>query len=185
VSQDFAVSVVPRGALILREWSIRESVFMSGIIRKCSEDILAVDYLSLDENKTFVGIQGLEMNSVEFVQGDTPLLISIPHMGTRIPESISAGMTRAGMSIPDTDWHLDRLYDFAEGLGAHIIKPCYSRYVVDLNRVPGGEDLYPGLKTTTLVPLHTFTGEPIYHRGKEPSELATLSSMPKREVRRD
>lgn len=110
------------------------------------------------------------MNSVEYIQGDTPLLISIPHMGTSIPESIAKDMTAIGRSIPDTDWHLDRLYDFADALGAHFITPHYSRYVIDLNRKPGGEALYPGLNTTTLVPLHTFAGEPIYEQGHEPSK---------------
>ena len=51
-------------------------------------------------------------------EGSLPLLISIPHMGTRIPDDIAATMTPLAQRTEDCDWHLDRLYGFARGLGA-------------------------------------------------------------------
>ena len=52
-----------------------------------------------------------------FLAGATPLLVSAPHVGTHIPADLAQDMTEAGREVPDTDWHMDRLYDFA-GLAA-------------------------------------------------------------------
>ncbi|HZD53263.1 MAG TPA: N-formylglutamate deformylase [Woeseiaceae bacterium] len=101
-------------------------------------------------------------------EGDSPLLISIPHDGREIPPDIATGMTEAGLAIPDTDWHVRRLYAFAESIDASVIAANYSRYVVDLNRPPGGEALYEGQVSTGLCPLETFAGEPIYEDGYSP-----------------
>lgn len=97
--------------------------------------------------------------------GDAPLLISIPHDGRAIPGDIAARMTDAGSAIPDTDWHVRRLYEFAAGTGARVLAANYSRYVVDLNRSPADEALYPGQVSTGLCPQQTFAGEPIYADG--------------------
>ncbi len=94
----------------------------------------------------------------------------MPHVGTLIPEEVAARMTETGRRVPDTDWHVDRLYDFLEGLGASVLRPHHSRYVIDLNRPPDGANLYPGQKTSGLCPLETFDGEPLYAAGAEPSE---------------
>jgi N-formylglutamate amidohydrolase len=77
-------------------------------------------------------------------QGSLPLLISIPHLGTKIPADIAATMTPVAQRTDDCDWHLDRLYAFAKRLGASILTPTYARYVVDLNRPPDGANLYLG-----------------------------------------
>jgi N-formylglutamate deformylase len=103
-----------------------------------------------------------------FTAGSTPLLVSMPHLGTAIPDDIAAGMTAAGREVPDTDWHLDRLYDFAGGLGAGLIMPIHSRYVIDLNRPPDGAALYPGASNTELCPLTRFDDQPIYLDGRAP-----------------
>ncbi|MEJ2129652.1 MAG: N-formylglutamate amidohydrolase, partial [Woeseiaceae bacterium] len=66
--------------------------------------------------------------------GDAPLLVCVPHDGRDVPVEIAGQMTDAGRSIPDTDWHVTRLYDCARDLGATISAAQYSRYVVDLNR---------------------------------------------------
>ena len=42
------------------------------------------------------------------------------------------------------------------------------RYVIDVNRDPEGESLYPGQNTTGLVPLTDFDGGPIWQDGEEP-----------------
>ncbi|WP_206996733.1 N-formylglutamate deformylase [Trinickia mobilis] len=103
-------------------------------------------------------------------RGSLPLLISIPHLGTRIADDIAATMTAAAMRVDDCDWHLDRLYAFAKRLGASILSPTYARYVIDLNRPPDGANLYPGQDTTGLLPLDTFDKEPLYQAGREPDD---------------
>lgn len=105
-----------------------------------------------------------------FHQGSLPLLISIPHLGTGIPEPIRGQLTDIAFEVADTDWHLDKLYDFARVSGASVLGACYSRYVIDLNRPPGGESLYPGQTTTGLCPTETFRGEPLYRCGNEPDQ---------------
>jgi len=96
------------------------------------------------------------------VQGRSPLIISVPHVGTALPPHIEARMTAAARALPDTDWHVDRLYDFAVAGGASLLAAQYSRYVVDLNRPPDDSRLYSGQVHTGLCPLHSFAGEPLY-----------------------
>jgi N-formylglutamate deformylase len=101
-------------------------------------------------------------------RGTTPLLISFPHVGTFIPKALSRRMTEEALALPDTDWHVDRLYDFAAALGAGIQVATHSRYVVDLNRDPTGEPLYPGSENSELAPLATFACQPTYRPGDAP-----------------
>lgn len=118
------------------------------------------------------------MQDVELVRGRAPLLISLPHDGTGIPEPIAARMTPAALAVPDTDWHVHRLYaGLAEALGASLIRPCWSRYVVDLNRPPDDTSLYPGQRVTGLVPRVTFADEPIYRQGAEPDEAEVAARV--------
>ena len=100
-----------------------------------------------------------------FHEGTVPLLISVPHDGRRLPEALRARMTEDGKAIPDTDWHVARLYDFARDLGAHLLVADYSRYVIDLNRPTNDDSLYPGQVATGLCPLKTFSGDEIYLTG--------------------
>lgn len=101
-------------------------------------------------------------------RGTAPLLISLPHNGSVIPDEIAARMKRPARRSPDTDWHVAELYDFARGMGASVIRPVVSRYVVDLNRPADGHALYPGKKETGLVPTIMFDGHDIYRGGAEP-----------------
>ena len=98
----------------------------------------------------------------DYRPGERPLLISIPHDGRNIPAAIRERMTAAGRSIPDTDWHVEQLYEFAGDMGAHVIVARQSRYVVDLNRSADDGALYPGQLSTGLCPSATFAGDPIY-----------------------
>jgi N-formylglutamate deformylase len=104
----------------------------------------------------------------QFSPGATPVLISVPHAGTRIPADVAARMTSEALALPDTDWHVEKLYGFAAELGAGLITADYSRYVVDLNRDPSGKPLYPGADNSEFVPLTTFALEPIYKAGEAP-----------------
>lgn len=97
-----------------------------------------------------------------FRSGNAPLLISVPHDGRSVPDDIATRMTEAGKSLPDTDWHVGRLYGFATELGAAMIVANYSRYVVDLNRPADDTTLYEGQLATGLCPTHTFAGQDIY-----------------------
>lgn len=108
------------------------------------------------------------MQTYSLHRGTTPLFISLPHDGMLLPPEMAARMTPAAQRVPDTDWHVARLYAFARELGASMIVPVHSRYVVDLNRPADDASLYPGQNTTGLCPLRQFSGEPIYRAGEEP-----------------
>ena len=105
-----------------------------------------------------------------FRRGRTPLLISFPHVGTHVPECVSSRLSRAGVEVHDTDWHLEQLYAFADTLGASMLVATHSRYVIDLNRPPDGASLYPGQSVTGLCPVDTFDDTPIYAAGDVPDE---------------
>ncbi|HEY0660480.1 MAG TPA: N-formylglutamate deformylase, partial [Lysobacter sp.] len=109
------------------------------------------------------------MDTYTLHQGTAPLLISLPHDGSALPDAIAARLTDSARRVPDTDWHVSRLYAFARELGASMIVPRYSRYVVDLNRPQDDTSLYPGQNTTGLCPAVQFTGEPVYRDGLAPS----------------
>src|SRR6478752_4378192 len=108
------------------------------------------------------------METYTLHSGTVPLLVSLPHDGTALPDDIAARMTPAARNVPDTDWHVARLYAFARELDASIIAPKYSRYVVDLNRPPDDTSLYPGQNTTGLCPVVQFSGAPVYLADKKP-----------------
>jgi formiminoglutamase len=99
---------------------------------------------------------------VEVTRGSAPLVVSIPHTGTDIPPEIEADLVSRWLARKDTDWRIERLYDFAGALGATVIRTAISRTVVDVNRDPSGASLYPGRATTGLCPIETFDGEPLY-----------------------
>jgi len=94
----------------------------------------------------------------------------MPHNGTQIPPSIHKSMTPEALTLKDTDWFMDKLYDFAFDKGPSILTPLYSRYVIDLNRDPHGEELYKGADNTALCPLTSFERHNIYQRNEPSSD---------------
>lgn len=102
----------------------------------------------------------------------SPIIISIPHVGTAIPiELINDYRSNQLESLDDTDWFLDELYDFASDLGITIICAKYHRWVIDLNRDPKSAPLYnDGRIITGLTSTTDFLGNPIYLEGKEPNQ---------------
>ena len=108
------------------------------------------------------------MDTYTLHRGSAPLLVSLPHDGSVLPADLAERMTPEARRVPDTDWHVSRLYAFARELGASMIVPVHSRYVVDLNRPSDNASLYPGQNTTGLCPIVQFSGEPIYQAGEEP-----------------
>jgi N-formylglutamate deformylase len=101
-------------------------------------------------------------------RGSTPLLISLPHAGTELPETLRAALVERALGLEDTDWHLAALYDFAPELGASLLVPRLSRYAIDLNRPPEDAPLYAGANNTELCPTRFFSGEPLYRPGCAP-----------------
>ena len=102
--------------------------------------------------------------------GTSALSVSMPHVGTFIPHGVGRGLSDCAARRPDTDWHLPRLYDFLDELGATIITASHSRYVIDVNRPPDGSNLYPGRDTPRLCPIDTFHSEPLYRQGEPDAE---------------
>ena len=98
--------------------------------------------------------------------GDAPLVLSIPHAGTRLTGAIESRLVSPWLARKDADWYVDRLYSFAAELGATVIRTLMSRTVIDVNRDPEGRSLYPGQATTELCPTTTFDGEPLYAGGE-------------------
>ena len=108
----------------------------------------------------------------QLARGNAPLLVSLPHCGELIPDELQDAYEPRALAVEDTDWHLQRLYGFAEQLGASVLHPRFSRYVVDLNRPPDNAPMYPGANNTELCPTRFFTGEPIYRAGRAPDAEA-------------
>ncbi len=104
---------------------------------------------------------------VEVVERDGPIILGLPHTGTDLPEEVASALNDEGQALRDTDWHVDRLYD---GLlpGATTVRATFHRYVIDANRDPSGESLYPGRNTTGLCPEINFDGQPIWKEGAAP-----------------
>lgn len=109
------------------------------------------------------------MEIFSLYRGHAPLLISLPHDGEDLPPDVLSRLTSDARRLPDTDWHVGRLYDFARELGASILRPRYSRYLIDLNRPPDDLSLYPGQNTTGLCPTIEFNGAPLYEPGQAPT----------------
>lgn len=105
----------------------------------------------------------------DFHHGPLPLLISVPHAGTGVPDALLHRFTSVGQRLPDTDWHVDRLYDFARDMGASVLVANHSRYVVDLNRAADSRPLYETQPTSPVCAAMTFGGESIYVADQTPS----------------
>jgi formiminoglutamase len=110
---------------------------------------------------------------LEITPGIAPLILSIPHAGTEIPEPYQPALRSLWLARKDADWWLPQLYAFAEDLGATIIRTHISRTIIDVNRDPSGASLYPGQATTGLCPTTSFDGEPLYHENAEPNDIET------------
>ena len=100
-------------------------------------------------------------------RGHAPLLMSLPHTGLELGP-IEPRFASSWLARKDTEWWIEQLYDFAQGLGATIVRTAISRSVIDVNRDPSGASLYPGQATTELCPITTFDGESLYRDGEAP-----------------
>jgi len=109
-----------------------------------------------------------------------PIVISVPHCGIEFPEDIKKNYLPKHVEFPeDTDWLVDKLYDFAPSMGITVIKARYSRYVIDLNRDPNQAKLYhDGRTESSLVPTKNFSLEKLYIND-EPTELEVRKRLEK------
>ena len=104
-------------------------------------------------------------------RGNAPLIVSMPHTGTDIPEEFAGDFVSPWLARRDADWWVHLLYDFARELDATLVRTSISRSIIDVNRDPNGASLYPGQNTTGLCPTTTFDNEPLYLAGHEPSDV--------------
>jgi formiminoglutamase len=111
------------------------------------------------------------MTPVEIQQGDSPIVLGVPHTGTFLPDDVTATLNENGRALTDTDWHIDQLY---QGLMPSVttVRATFHRYVIDANRAPDGGSLYPGQNTTGLVPLTDFDGHGIWNEAPTDSDIA-------------
>jgi len=116
-------------------------------------------------------MRGTRTETFVLHRGRRPLLVSLPHVGTEFPEDLQSSYTAHALEAEDTDWHLASLYSFARQIGASLIVPRFSRYVIDLNRPPENTPLYPGANNTELCPTRAFSGISIYRAGQEPDQV--------------
>lgn len=72
---------------------------------------------------------------VEVSQGSLPIVLSLPHSGTHVPEKIWQTLTSTGQMLSDTDWHIDRLYNRL-GLDLSVIRAAFHPIVMDVNQDP-------------------------------------------------
>lgn len=101
-------------------------------------------------------------------RSNAPLIVSFPHTGIDLA-GLDGAFVSPWLARRDCDWWIDKLYDFAADLGATVVHTAISRSVIDVNRDPSGQSLYPGQATTGLCPTETFDGDPIYKMGAEPT----------------
>jgi len=72
-------------------------------------------------------------SSVRFLPGTTPLVLDSPHSGTCYPVDFDFSCDLAGLRRAE-DTHVEKLYDFAPGLGVAWIEAFFPRSYLDANR---------------------------------------------------
>jgi len=73
------------------------------------------------------------MPFVTFLPGTTPLVLDSPHSGTDYPEDFGTTCERSLLRRAE-DTHVEKLYDFAPGLGVAWIEAHFPRSYLDANR---------------------------------------------------
>lgn len=118
----------------------------------------------------------LPFNITSATSTSVSVIISVPHCGTLFPEELKDQYKPEVIQSPDdTDWFVDRLYDFAPSMGITMITAVYSRWVIDLNRDPESKPLYTdGRIITGLCPTTTFLGESLYKDQRTEVEAAEI-----------
>jgi len=97
-----------------------------------------------------------------FHHRNSPILISVPHDGTLIPDNIAQNMHEFAKQTPDRDLYVSQLFSFAKDFDISLLKTNISRYVIDMNRAADNSSLYPGQPVTELCPTTSFENQDIY-----------------------
>lgn len=97
-----------------------------------------------------------------FHHRDSPVLFSIPHDGSDIPEDIAKNMHAFALKTPDRDFFVAQLFSFAKDFDISILQTKLSRYVIDMNRPADNSSLYPGQSVPGLCPTSSFDEREIY-----------------------
>lgn len=97
-----------------------------------------------------------------FHHRNSPILISIPHDGTVIPEHVGINMHNFAHKTPDRDYFVSQLFSFAKDFDISLLKTHISRYVIDMNRPADDSSLYPGQSGTELCPITSFDNKDLY-----------------------
>lgn len=112
----------------------------------------------------------LEQNHTwSYAEANSPIIMSVPHSGTKLSVSVKGNLTESALRLVDTDWHMDKIATAAAQSCASVLVAQYSRYMIDLNRPQDDKPLYAGA-TTGLVPTIDFDGNPLYLTNHEPDE---------------
>ncbi|AWC25833.1 N-formylglutamate deformylase (plasmid) [Aminobacter sp. MSH1] len=106
---------------------------------------------------------------LEVVEGNLPFIVSLPHTGTTVPDEFAAGFANTKLTTRDADWHLHQVFRPILPAGTTVVRTDISRSIIDVNRPPDGQSLYPGQATTGLCPTTDFDGTPLYRSGSEPA----------------
>lgn len=110
-----------------------------------------------------------------------PLIVSVPHAGTTIPDEAKLSFTKTEFHFlnSDCDWYVDKLFDFVPELGVTLLTTDIGRYVIDLNRDAGeidasfmeGAPLTKNPKNLGLVSHKTIKGEKLLKKPITQKEL--------------
>ena len=73
------------------------------------------------------------MNSVEVLERNGPVILGQPHGGIYLPPELSKRLNEHGLTLSDTDWHINRLYD---GLTATLPEHRFTRDKTPQGYVP-------------------------------------------------
>ncbi len=109
---------------------------------------------------------------VEVAHGQTPLIVALPHVGSHMPQTVSARLAEAGRSFSDTDRYLDRLVGGLDPLPSHV-RARFSRCVSDAEvSTLSTERNHPKSGYVGVVPLLDRTGGEIWSKQPTPHEAA-------------
>lgn len=117
------------------------------------------------------------MEPVAVSRGEGCLVLAMPHTGSFVPPEAWVRLNARGRALADTDWHLDRLY---AGLApdAAVVSANFHRCVIDANRDPSGESLYPGQNTARPLPADRFRGPADLRAGARAEPPAEIRAAP-------
>lgn len=111
------------------------------------------------------------MNEIEIWNDDKnkiPLIVSIPHSGTYIPQTMQEKLVD-NLILANIDWYLPNLYSFLKDLEITTIINNVSRYVIDPNR-----EITDSINTSYVdnyVYTKTTFNNPMYNTDLEDEEI--------------